>query len=748
MTHYRTPRMSMYVLLGASLAVSSCKDDVASAPQVSSTSASDLSTGDTTFTTESSSDSSSGETGTPSAPICGDGLLQASEECDDGNLANADGCSKLCRDEFCGDGVLQPSEQCDLGPENSDSSTCTSACLKNICGDALLGPAEGCDDGNLSDDDGCGSDCRLETCGNGETEAEETCDDANRDEDDGCTSLCRLPACGDGLLSPGEGEECDDGNADDADACPTDCLDAVCGDGVTEGAEACDEGDANGDGISTCTESCTLNTCGDGYLVGALEACDEGASTGDGTSDCTDTCTLNVCGDGYHHFASEGCDAGDDNGFVPCTPACVAVPEVVDVAIARASICARYADGAVRCWGGNGDYSPLGIDPPAPANTNVGDAPGEMPPAFAELGGSVVAISGMDGVNGDHWCAARADGAVVCWGDGAGHYFDNSGLLGPLEYTEEGIWNAVGDLPGELPPVPIGLGPEPAVAVSVADWSACAVDQTGAMRCWGEAWMLGGNWPLLGYGTILRLGEPEDFPPPPVNLGVGVLDVVHEVERTCVLGADHLVRCFGISAFGLLGQAGMGQVAVGESIEPPAVVELGGTVAQISGASVWGVMCALNEAGTVRCFGRGAGSMGYGDAPEHIGDEVGEMPPAPLDLGPEAVDKIALALSTACALSEEGNVRCWGGGPSNPTWGYEADITYGVEPGDMPPPPLDLGGPAIDIAGGAWGTLCAILEDHRVVCWGELVFGLEQPATSNVGDEPGEMPPPPIRLYG
>jgi len=747
MRRQRSTKLFEPICLFVGLTLVSCQDDVASTPedpQVSSSSTSpELATGGTASTT---TDASSSESGTPSAPVCGDGILQASEECDDGNLTNADGCSKLCRDEFCGDSVVQPSEECDLGPQNSDASTCTTACLKNVCGDALLGPAEGCDDGNVADDDGCGSDCRLESCGNGETEGEEPCDDGNRDEDDGCTSLCRLPTCGDGLLSPSEGEECDDGNADETDACPTDCLEPVCGDGVLEGAEACDDGDENGDGVSTCTELCTLNTCGDGYLVGELEACDEGASTGDGTSECTEQCTLNVCGDGYHHFASEGCDAGEDNGFVPCTPACVVVPEVVEVSIAENTACARYADGAVRCWGDNSEHA-LGIDPPSEEG-GFGDAPGEMPPPFAELGGPVVSISGGSSSDGEHWCAVRTDGAVVCWGDGSGLSYLNSGLLGPLEESAEGAWTVVGDLPGELPPVPLSVGPQPAVAVSVADRSACAVDVDGAMRCWGEAWDITGTWPLLGYGAIDHVGEPEDFPPPPVNLGVGVLGVVHEIERTCVLGADHLVRCFGTSLYGLLGQAGMGQVAAGDTIEPPAMVELGGPVAQLAGPSLVGQTCVLNEDGAVRCFGQNAGALGYGLEVGTVGDEPGEMPPAAIDLGPEVVEKLALGLNQVCALSAEGNVRCWGGGTFVPTWGYESDISYGDEAGDMPPPPIDLGGVAIDISGGLWGTMCATLEDHRVLCWGRRVFGLEQPMMLNVGDEPGEMPPPPIRLYG
>jgi uncharacterized repeat protein (TIGR01451 family) len=55
------------------------------------------------------------------APFCGDGTVDpTSEQCDDGNRNNGDGCSLICTDEgegsepFCGDGIQnQTSEQCD-----------------------------------------------------------------------------------------------------------------------------------------------------------------------------------------------------------------------------------------------------------------------------------------------------------------------------------------------------------------------------------------------------------------------------------------------------------------------------------------------------------------------------------------------------------------------------------------------------------------------------------------------------------
>ncbi len=61
---------------------------------------------------------------------CGNGLLEGSEVCDDGNKVNGDGCSNLCLNEKCGDGILQPAlgEQCDDGNQtigDGCSATCT-----------------------------------------------------------------------------------------------------------------------------------------------------------------------------------------------------------------------------------------------------------------------------------------------------------------------------------------------------------------------------------------------------------------------------------------------------------------------------------------------------------------------------------------------------------------------------------------------------------------------------------------------
>lgn len=87
-------------------------------------------TGDTTTTTETTSTTTDTTSTSEPEPVCGDGMVnQASEQCDDGNNDNGDGCSSDCEKEpTCGDGkVNQPSEECDDG-NNNDGDGCSNSC--------------------------------------------------------------------------------------------------------------------------------------------------------------------------------------------------------------------------------------------------------------------------------------------------------------------------------------------------------------------------------------------------------------------------------------------------------------------------------------------------------------------------------------------------------------------------------------------------------------------------------------------
>jgi cysteine-rich repeat protein len=83
---------------------------------------------------------------------------------------------------------------CNASCGASDSIDCTGVNTGTVCGDGLKEGSEGCDDGNLTNGDGCSANCTVEAvvCGNGIKEAGEACDDGNVINGDGCSATCAV----------------------------------------------------------------------------------------------------------------------------------------------------------------------------------------------------------------------------------------------------------------------------------------------------------------------------------------------------------------------------------------------------------------------------------------------------------------------------------------------------------------------------------------------------------------------------
>ena len=286
--------------------------------------------------------------------VCGNGLLEDGESCDDANTNDEDGCSADCVIEE-GWSCQKAGKPCTKDEEPKEAE----------CGDGKITDDEACDDANTADGDGCSSACAVEdgwtceepgqpctkdeepqdaTCGDGEIAGDETCDDANTADGDGCSSTCDMeigwkceepgqpctkdenpdaPECGDGFIS-GE-EHCDDGNTADGDGCSSACAiedgwqceeagqpctrmdvpaEPVCGDGTISGEETCDDGNtADGDG---CSSACVVE---DGWN------CPEAGKA------CQPNATEEICGDGKIG-GKEKCDDGNTKDGDGCTAKC------------------------------------------------------------------------------------------------------------------------------------------------------------------------------------------------------------------------------------------------------------------------------------------------------------------------------------------------------------------------------------------------------------------------------------------
>lgn len=281
----------------------------------------------------------------PTTILCGDGIVQWTEECDDGNQIEDDGCTNRCQKSICWDGELDPGEQCDDG-NLIDTDACTNRCVRTLCGDWIINNNEECDDaasnGQLCDLTWwsctyCTITCQQKTliapnCWDGTIDVQlwEQCDDGNDINDDMCTNSCRLPVCGDGIVQ--STEQCDDASNNGVVCEPWDdlctyCGEActivtyrtpTCGDGVKNSWEECD--DANDNNSDSCSNDCKIILCGDGVVTGT-EQCDEWSwntttcNTSNGACTycsmmCTEELLTPVCGNGQLEW-TEACDDGN-----------------------------------------------------------------------------------------------------------------------------------------------------------------------------------------------------------------------------------------------------------------------------------------------------------------------------------------------------------------------------------------------------------------------------------------------------
>lgn len=277
-------------------------------------------------------------------PICGNGVVDGIEQCDDDDLESGDGCSAGCKVEpyytcnsadpsvcvsqiVCGNGTVDPGEVCDFARAG-----------QSACYNTTNNPAQACKGFNNELVDPA-------VCGNGVIEIDEDCDGGI-----GCVACeildgyacpganyCFLiPACGDGIVQLNE--ECDPGamSAFGCNGCfietnyycsgqPSACVQSICGDDFVAPDEQCDDGPgtlgspgtpAAGDG---CSASCTVET---GYvcppLSSCLAVCGNGSlEPGEQCEESSVGCTNCVLNPGYD------CKSPDSNG-VPKATGCIA----------------------------------------------------------------------------------------------------------------------------------------------------------------------------------------------------------------------------------------------------------------------------------------------------------------------------------------------------------------------------------------------------------------------------------------
>ncbi len=583
---------------------------------------------------------------------CGDGTLNVEdgELCDTVDLGSAT-CASL---GYYG-GVLACADDC-LG---YDEAECAAA---GRCGDGVLhvGYGEICDGEMLAGETcesrgflggtlACRTDClAFDTsgcagaCGDGEiqTEGGEVCDGADLDAQT-CLTLgyyggdlscaqnclafnlasCELAGrCGDDAIQISYGETCDGDNLGLATcltqgfysgtlACdtPTCLLDTTgcsgrCGDGVLQPAnEQCDGADLNGESCETlgnnpgdlaCTGLCTFDIsgcdgrCGDGIIQSAHEDC-EGTNT-DGQ-----TCvSIGFIFGGYLSCVSATCQFNVSN--------CNAVAEVDGGSY---HTCARFASGALKCWGSN-TYGQLGNN-----TTTNSDNP-------VNVTGITDAVAVSAG--NDHTCAIVGTGSVKCWGE------NGIGQLG------------IGSTTDSLTPVTLP-GITTATHISAGAFFTCVVLADDTARCWGK-----NDFGQLGNGNTTQQNSPVTVSGLTNVAGISASLGTH----ACAVLNNGTIKCWGANAYGQLGNNGTNNSST------PVTVSNMSTAVQVT--TNFTSTCARLGTGAVQCWGNNQmGQLGDGSTS--------------LKLTPNTVPNLSgiTDLSSgnvhSCAIENDKYLHCWGG---------------------------------------------------------------------------------------
>jgi len=273
--------------------------------------------------------------------------------------------------------------------------------------------------------------------------------------------------------------------------------------------------------------------------------------------------------------------------------------QVVRVSAGWHHACVLFDDGKARCWGHN-DRGQLGRQ----SRDDYGDDPGESLSTEEDLPlDHILDISA--GVS--NTCAIIAPqgarvGNVHCWGS------DTNGGIGDTDSGDFGDDEALTVLR------PVALDGQLARSVVVGDSVGCALLEDGDVRCWGNnAWgTLGTNIDCnIGDERVCE-GTTEPRPIRSVQ-GLGeafITSLYLNQAHACALDNTGALRCWGRNDES---RAGYPEARLGNKLgQTPGRVNLGAdaSVVQVGLGTRHG--CALDARGGVRCWGEAGPQLGYG----------------------------------------------------------------------------------------------------------------------------------------
>jgi len=364
------------------------------------------------------------------------------------------------------------------------------------------------------------------------------------------------------------------------------------------------------------------------------------------------------------------------------------------VAVGVDSACAITPSAEVACWG----QSALG--------TSV------LKQYFPVL------VPGLEGIVGlrsarDTACALSEAGTLVCWGEGS------YGQLGN---------DRSGDRYTENSPVAV-VGIDQVVDFAVSG-AACAVREDGSVWCWGDnasgqlAFKSDACGPYaIQMDEITYVDRNCEESPRQVPGIETAVQVSVGTEHECALLADESVVCWG--AYDTWGELGRGHIGEGTPELPTPVVGLG-SVRKVAAGHYF--TCALSTAGEVSCWGSNdQGALGRGLTwLELSSDPV----PAPV-VGLPRVADLDVNYASACAVTEEGEVYCWG---QTDYLLHDADKPDPTSSVELAPVAIPYVSDVVQVSTQGW-VACARQTSNELVCWGLSATGATGNGRIDVGED-------------
>ena len=255
--------------------------------------------------------------------------------------------------------------------------------------------------------------------------------------------------------------------------------------------------------------------------------------------------------------------------------------------------------------------------------------------------------------------------------------------------------------------------------IALGDYHSCALTNDGEVKCWGR-----NNHGQLGNGTKTDSLFPVDVHTSSTDSAIldGIEQIALGEEHSCALTTAGKVKCWGNGL-----NARLGNRQSSDKTTPVDVLASSSGSDLLSGIAAislgGGHTCALTTGGNVKCWGLGNnGQVGNGSMsttnswPKDVHKSNNDSDPL------ENITAISLGELHTCALTSGGNVKCWGFGNSG-RLGNGA-VTNISTPVDVRTSSTDgdaLSG-IVAISLGDYHS-CALTDGGNVKCWGFGALG-------------------------